>query len=151
MVEHLSSPPVFSGVRVTRSLVLCVCLVDRCLPFCPFSFGHCVVCPSLIYGFLLPFWYLQTIRFTPKNLRNNILCICWEFAWRCRLLTHQQIDNNSKLSKYFNHLYFLFTFCKFTAHVVDSFLLMSIIYLNSALWFYKYKLLLGAWINWSPV
>jgi hypothetical protein len=25
--EHLSSPPVFSGVRVTRSLVLCVCLV----------------------------------------------------------------------------------------------------------------------------
>jgi hypothetical protein len=23
--EHLSSPPVFSGVRDTRSLVLCVC------------------------------------------------------------------------------------------------------------------------------
>ena len=31
--EHLSSPPVFSGVRVTRSLVLCVCFVDRCLSF----------------------------------------------------------------------------------------------------------------------
>jgi hypothetical protein len=29
--EHLSSPSVFSGVRVTRSLVLCVCFVDRCL------------------------------------------------------------------------------------------------------------------------
>ena len=28
--EHLSSPPVFSGLRVTRSLVLCVCFVDRC-------------------------------------------------------------------------------------------------------------------------
>jgi hypothetical protein len=28
--------------------------VDRCLFFCPFSFGHCVVWPSLIYGFLLP-------------------------------------------------------------------------------------------------
>ena len=27
---HLSSPPVSSGVRVTRSLVLCVCIVDRC-------------------------------------------------------------------------------------------------------------------------
>ena len=25
--------PVFSGVRVTRSLVLCVCFVDRCLSF----------------------------------------------------------------------------------------------------------------------
>ena len=34
--EHLSSPPVFSGVRVTRYLVLCVCLVDRCLFFCTF-------------------------------------------------------------------------------------------------------------------
>ncbi len=40
-----------SGVRVTRSLVLCVCFVDRCLSFCIFSFGHCVVCSSPIYGF----------------------------------------------------------------------------------------------------
>ena len=30
---HLSLPPVFSGVRVTRSLVLYVCFVDRCLSF----------------------------------------------------------------------------------------------------------------------
>jgi hypothetical protein len=29
--EHMSSPPGFSGVRVTRSLVLYVCFVDRCL------------------------------------------------------------------------------------------------------------------------
>jgi hypothetical protein len=34
--QHLSSPPVFSGVRVTRSLVLYVCFVDRCLSFCTF-------------------------------------------------------------------------------------------------------------------
>ena len=27
---------VFSGIRVTRSLVLCVCFVDRCLSFCTF-------------------------------------------------------------------------------------------------------------------
>ena len=43
--------PVFSGVRVTRSLVLCVCFVDRCLSFCTFSFGHCDVCSSSIYEF----------------------------------------------------------------------------------------------------
>jgi hypothetical protein len=48
--EHLSSPPAFTGVRVTRSLVLYVCFVDRCLSFCTFSFSHCVVCSS-IYGF----------------------------------------------------------------------------------------------------
>ena len=40
--EHLSSPPIFGEVRVTRSLVLCVCFVDRCLSFSTFSFGHCV-------------------------------------------------------------------------------------------------------------
>ena len=50
-IQQLSSPPVFSGVRVTRSLVLYVCFVDRCLSFCTFSFGHCVVCSSSIYGF----------------------------------------------------------------------------------------------------
>ena len=48
--EHMRSPPVFSGVRVIRSFVLCVCFVDRCLSFCPFS----------VYGFWLPLWYLQT-------------------------------------------------------------------------------------------
>ena len=28
-----------------------VCFVDRCLFFCTFSFGHCIVCSSSIYGF----------------------------------------------------------------------------------------------------
>jgi hypothetical protein len=34
--------------------IICVMFVDRCLSFCRFSFRHCIVCPSLIYGFLLP-------------------------------------------------------------------------------------------------
>ena len=33
LLEHMSSPPICSGVCVTRSLVLCVCFVDRCLSF----------------------------------------------------------------------------------------------------------------------
>ena len=42
--EHLSSPPFFCGVRVTRSLVvLCVCFEDHYLSFCTFSFSHCAV------------------------------------------------------------------------------------------------------------
>ena len=56
--QHLSSPLVFSEVRVTQSLVLCVCFVHRCLYF---SFGHCVVCSSSIYRFWSPLWYLQTL------------------------------------------------------------------------------------------
>ena len=43
--------PVFNGVRVARSLVLYVCVVDCCLPFCTFSCDHCGVCSSSIYGF----------------------------------------------------------------------------------------------------
>jgi len=48
--EHMSSPLGISGVRVARSLVLCACFVDRCFSFCTFSFDHCVVCSSSIYG-----------------------------------------------------------------------------------------------------
>ena len=49
-----------------RSLVLCVCFLDPCLSFCPFSFGHCFVCPSSIYGFWLSIWYLQTLLVIGK-------------------------------------------------------------------------------------
>jgi hypothetical protein len=108
----MSSPQVFRGVRVTRSLVLYVCFVDCCLsfffwPLCCLSFfdlwilislfgilwslcclsfldlwilitplvssDHCVVCPSSIYGFWLPLWYLLAIvlsvllRFTDSD------------------------------------------------------------------------------------
>ena len=60
-------------VRVTRSIVLCVCFVYRCLSICPFSFGHCVVCPS-IYGFWLPLWYLQTLlTYTLRNFHQETL------------------------------------------------------------------------------
>ena len=52
---------ILSAVCVTWSLVLYLCFVDRCLSFCTFSFGRCVVCSSSIYGFWLPHWYLQTL------------------------------------------------------------------------------------------
>ena len=62
--EHLRSPPIFSGVRVTRSLVFdqmfCRSLFVL-LYFCTFSFGHCIVRSSSIYGFRLPLCYHQTL------------------------------------------------------------------------------------------
>ena len=45
--EHLSSPPVFSGVRVTRSLALCVCFADRC----PFVLFLLVIVLSVLLRF----------------------------------------------------------------------------------------------------
>ena len=50
-IAYPSGAPEFSGVRVTGSLVLCVCFVDRCLSLSTFSFSNCVVCSSSIYGF----------------------------------------------------------------------------------------------------
>ena len=82
--KHLNSLPMFSGVRVTRFLVLCVMLcrslfvlfllaivlsvlrfTDSDYPFGIFTpffsflyFGYCIVCPFLIYGFWLHIWRL---------------------------------------------------------------------------------------------
>ena len=72
----LSSPPGFSGIRVTRSLVLCVYFVDRCLSFCTFSFGHCVVCSS-IYGFWLPLFGI--IKLSLTYIRWEQATIWWVF------------------------------------------------------------------------
>ena len=85
--EHLSSPPVFSRVRVTRYLVLYVCFVDRCLSFCTFSFGHCVDCSSSIYGFALYLWYLQTLLIivqcsvSVRRVLLSILLYCMTSAY----------------------------------------------------------------------
>jgi hypothetical protein len=68
--EQLSSPPVFSGVHVTRSLVLCVCFVDHCLSFCPFSFGHCVVCSSSIYDSV---FFVSHCIFCPLNYSLELI------------------------------------------------------------------------------
>ena len=91
---HLSGAPeftpVFGGMLVARSLVLYVCFVDRCLSFCPFSFGHRVVCPSSILqilitplvssnsssneGIIKPYmFYCHVIYLYQLKLNNNFL------------------------------------------------------------------------------
>jgi hypothetical protein len=72
--EHLSSHPVVSVVHATQSLVLSVCFVDRCLSFCTFSFGHCVVCSSIFDIFkLFHLWGpSQSPTITIRGRRNNL-------------------------------------------------------------------------------
>jgi hypothetical protein len=54
--------PVFSGFRVTRSLALCVCFVDRCLSFffwplcCLFFFDLRILITPLVYS-SSSYWY----------------------------------------------------------------------------------------------
>ena len=71
--ENLTYSPIFSGVRVTLSLSF-MCKFCRSL-FVLLSFFcqiNCVVCHSLIYGFWLPLWYLQTLL--------NDLSIIWNIT-----------------------------------------------------------------------
>jgi len=78
--EHPSSSPVFSGVRVTRSLVLCVCFVDRCLSFCPFSFWplFCVLLQftdsDYPFGIFKLLWLKYTIYKQDKTQCNFRKC-----------------------------------------------------------------------------
>ena len=92
--EHMSSPPVFSGVRFTRSLVLCVCFVDRCLSFCTFFFW------PLCCLFFFDIWILLTPLIYKGN--NKITEHRAIFKKEKAKLISQQTDKiwrNGKLGK----------------------------------------------------
>jgi hypothetical protein len=54
--------PSISGVRVKRSLALCVSFVDRCLSFCTFSLGHYIFCSPSIYEYPIDIFKLFRYR-----------------------------------------------------------------------------------------
>ena len=58
--EHLSSTPVFNGIRVTRSLVLYVYFVDHVLSICTFFFWP-LCCLFFFEIRILLLWYLSII------------------------------------------------------------------------------------------
>ena len=110
--EHMNSLPVFSGVRVTRSLVLCVRFVYRCLSF---SFGHCVVCSS-IDGFWLPLWYktllgifklflsgelvwFKVIGIIKRYLRNKTVTFWSLHQWVSVISVNKNTNIKSNVSK----------------------------------------------------
>jgi hypothetical protein len=73
--EHLMWPPVFSLVRETRSLVLWVGLVDRCLSFCTFALAI-ALWVFFDIRFWLRLWYLQTLLNVGIPVRNWNLTHC---------------------------------------------------------------------------
>jgi len=64
----LIPPPVFSGVRVARSLVLNVCFVDRCFPFVLFLLVIVLFVLLRYTDSDYPFWYLQTLLIVEMGL-----------------------------------------------------------------------------------
>ena len=81
LLKHLSTNTVFSGFRVIWSLVLYICFVDRYLSSCPLSFGHCVICSSVI---LITHCYLQTLctwaRKEHSFCSHSIVIFCF-MSW----------------------------------------------------------------------
>jgi hypothetical protein len=69
--EHLSSPSVFSGLRVTQSLVLCVCFVD-------------LVCPFVL--FLLAIVLSVLLRYTDSDYPFGIFKLFYKI-WAGDLIT----------------------------------------------------------------
>ena len=64
-----STTVLYCGSCCLIFIFLCNVLWKTLLSVCPFSFAHGIVCPSSIYSFWLPLWYLQTL---PKDERQNI-------------------------------------------------------------------------------
>jgi hypothetical protein len=73
--QNMGSLPVLCGFLVDQSLAFCSVFVDNYVSFYPFTFSHCIVCPSSFYGFWLLLWYLQTL------LIWSYLCIIWHVYW----------------------------------------------------------------------
>jgi hypothetical protein len=68
LLEHPSSPPVFSGVHVTQSLVLCLCFVDCCLSF-------------VLWPLCCLFFFDLWILITPLVSSHSSHSLCPETMW----------------------------------------------------------------------
>jgi hypothetical protein len=68
-----------------------LCFVDRCLSFCPFSFGYCIVFPSSIYGF----WYHFSIfKLFLNGVYNNSTNIDNTNNWLSLEIIKHNADGN---------------------------------------------------------
>jgi hypothetical protein len=71
--EHLSSPLVFSGVRIIQSLFLRVMFVDRCLSF---FFGS-LCCLSFDLGILITPLVSSNSSFVSTNFQLEVGTFLW--------------------------------------------------------------------------
>ena len=78
------------------------CFVNRCLSFCPFSFGHCLVCPSSIYQFWLSLWYLKLFLYDEVCVLKKVgsfKLIMSKVALNDHI-PHQNIDRKHNVRKW---------------------------------------------------
>ena len=62
------------------------CFVDHCLSFCSFSFGHCVVCPSVFWSLCCLSFFDLRILITPlmsskSSWTEKLKMSCWIYLY----------------------------------------------------------------------
>jgi len=73
-IHHLLMKPLVYLVKVETQ-------DSYVFPFVLFSFSHCVVCSSSLYGLWLPLWYLQTILpWSTCSVSGS--CQCMIMQWK---------------------------------------------------------------------
>ena len=78
----------------------------------PFSFCHCIVCPSPIYGFWLPLWYLQASLCPFALFILSLYCL----SFYLRLLITSLVSSSLSLSFCaFHFVFVLYVLLLFTA------------------------------------
>ena len=77
--EHLGVSPVFSGVRVARSLIFCIMFSRSLFVLLPFLFWTLRCLSFQINGFWLPLWCLQTFIFSWWYMYAVFVCVCGLF------------------------------------------------------------------------
>jgi hypothetical protein len=95
--EHLSSRPFFSGVRVTRSLALCECFVDRFLSFWPF----------LLKYYFINYNVLLSLDSVPcfSSLQMNVVKSSYVISWTAiSIYVLQNWSTNMHNIFYYAHL-----------------------------------------------
>ena len=104
VAPKFTPPSVLCG-GFSCSIIGFLCFVD----YCPFSFGHCIVWPS-IDGFWLPPWYhLQTscyhqARDMDTSLTLVYLCYCIFFCGNVCQKTHAAVIDFTEPSKNTNSI-----------------------------------------------
>ena len=75
---------VFGRIRVAQSLVFCVMFFRSLFAFCFLFFWQSVDYPSLIYGCLLPLWYLH-IFLVSSHFLGIFIFVLFDSIWQTYL------------------------------------------------------------------
>ena len=79
------------GMFEWKLFIFCEVFRSHCLSFVFFSFGHCIICLSSIYGFWLPLWYLQTFLIDIQSRGRDRMVVGFTTTYAISAYHHYRI------------------------------------------------------------